>query len=914
MQPDIMLTKILVPPARPGLVARHRLRDRIESGLSSGSRLLLVSAPAGSGKTTAVQEWIAGQERAVAWYALDESDNDPVRFWNYFVAAVQRLIPDYGETALALLQPSQPLPLQIFVTQLVNELIFHGQPLVIVLDDYHLIQNAAIHEALAYLLDNRPPSLVMVIISRSDPPMPLARWRSRRQLVELRVVDLRFTIIESGELLKEVMGLAVSDDDLTVLDGQTEGWAAGLQLAALALQARLAQGSLRADEVSAYVRQYSGSNRYILDYLVGEVLEQQPEETRAFLLQTCILDRLCSGLCDYILADPQGRTSGDDSRTASGTSSSQVALEHLERANLFLVPLDDQRSWFRYHKLFGDLLRQRAQAQIKDRLQTLHHRAAGWYERNGYASDAIYHALHASEWETVARLVEQNMTPALARGETLTLLGWLDGMPEDVIRTRPWLCVAGAWGHLLTGQPSSAGEYLQAVEQIIGSQRDLEDAAAVQGHICAIRAYLNVYQGELGAARALAEQALELLPEDELVVRSFVAFTLGGACLMVDELEQAQRAFLHASRMARAGENIHIAAPSLRVIAQLLEARAELHQAHTYCTEAIQLARTASGRISPVAADALGVLSDLHYEWNDLQAARQHASLGLELGERLGNADVLVSAYSRMARLRFVDGDPQAAGEWLLKAATLQRHARLTPGSGGSARAMQVRQWVEAGDWIALRDWIDQQGTSEEPVSLLNESDLRTLASAWLSLGGPDRALDILDRHRLWSVARDLAGMRIKGLVLQALAYQASGAPEQAVESLKEALVLAEPGGFVRTFLDEGTEIKAILFRVRLPGSGISREYLSTLLEAFGGGAENSGAAAAEIARLVDPLSERELEVLKLIAMGYSNQQIADELIISLGTVKAHTASIYRKLDVRSRTQAVAYAAELKLI
>lgn len=912
-----MLTKISPPPARPGLVPRQRLRDRIEAGLAGGSHLLLVSAPAGSGKTTAVQEWIAGQERAVAWYALDEGDNDPVRFWNYFVASVQLHIPDYGEIALASLQPSQPVPIQTFVTQLVNELVLYDQSLVMVLDDYHLVQNADIHAALTYLLDNQPSSLVVVIASRSDPPMPLARWRSRRRLVELRAVDLRFTIEESGALLNDVMGLEVSKDDLILLAGQTEGWAAGLQLAALALQARLAQGTLRADEVSAYLRQFSGSSRYILDYLVDEVLEQQPDETRAFLLHTCILDQLCGDLCDDLLLGAQPGMPADEGEEVARTTPSQVLLERLENANLFLVPLDDRRSWFRYHKLFGDLLRQRAQTQIKDRLQTLHRRAAAWYEQNGYASDAIYHGLQASEWETVSRLVEQNMTAALARGETLTLLGWLDGLPEDVIAARPWLCLAKAWGNLLTGQAGKVGEYLQVVEQVTGSQTELHDIRAVQGHMYAIQAYLGMFQGNLGSASALAAQALELLPDDDLVVRSFVAFTMGGACLMADELKEAQRAFLHASRMARAGNNIYIAAPSLRVIAQLLEARGELHQANNYCLEAIQLARTASGRISPVAADAVGVLSDLHYEWNDLKAAGEHASLGLELGERLGNADVLVSAYTRMGRLRFVEGDALAAGEWLRKAADLQADARLTPGTGSAANALQVRLWVKAGDEIALRDWAGRQGTPERPVSLLNERDLRTLARARLGLGEPHRALDLLERHNNWTVERDLAGLRISNLVQQALAYQGIDAADRAVECLREAILLAEPGGYLRTFLDAGEELLALLSRVRLPGSGISRDYLVILLEAFGEGAEEDSDASGEktfVLQLIEPLSERELEVLRLIADGYSNLQIAEELFISVGTVKAHTASIYRKLDVRSRTQAVAYARELELI
>lgn len=920
MLPTLISTKLFIPPARSGLVARTRLGQKIESAVGSGSRLVLVSAPAGSGKTTAVREWVASQDRAVAWYAMDEGDNDPVRFWTYFVAAIERQIPDFGETALAVLQPSQPVPVQSFIAQLINELVEQNRPVVFVLDDYHLIQNPAIHQALAFLMDNQPSLLLMVIVSRSDPPMPLARWRSRRQLVELRAVEMRFTLEETDALLNGVMHLAIPDSDLEVLESQTEGWIAGLQLAALALQAKMAQGTISPTEISSYVREFSGSNRYILDYLVGEVLEQQPEEIRRFLLQTCILERLSGQLCDFLLDGP---LPGGDTQSTPRVESSQEMLETLEQANLFLVPLDDQRSWFRYHKLFGDLLRQRAQLVYRDGLKHLHRRAALWYEQNGSASDAIHHGLEAHEWEMVARLVEQKTTVALARGETLTLLGWLDALPDDVVQARPWLCVADAWGNLLTGQLKKAGEFLDLAGKAItqaGTPMDTASAGHIQGHISAIQAYISVYQGDLGRSKAFADQALDLLPEDDLVVRSFVAFTLGGACIMDDDLEGAESAFLHASQVARAGHNIHIAAPSLRVIAQLLEGKGELLQAEAYCQQAIQLAKTRSGRTSPVAADAYGELSDLYFEWNDLLAALDHARTGVELGEQLGNADVLTSAYSRMARLHFVNGDHPAAREWLGKAEDLLAHAHLTPGSGTSTRDVQVRLWAASVDTLALRDWVERhQGLLEEPVVLLNERDVRTMARAFLSLGEPARSLDLLQRHECWSKGCALAGMQIKNLALQALAHQVTGAPEQAVEIVKDALVLTEPGGFVRTFVDEGQEMQAILSRVRLLGSGISRDYIAGLLGAFAAGESadhkvTRGEEAPLPSLLIEPLSDREIEVLRLIADGYSNQQIAGELFISLGTVKAHTANIYRKLDVRSRTQAVAYARDLKLI
>jgi LuxR family maltose regulon positive regulatory protein len=923
MRPVLIPTKLILPPIRNGLIARARLGQKIESALAGGSRLVLVSAPAGSGKSITIRQWVASQDRPAAWYTLDDGDNDPVRFWTYFVSAIQSQIPNFGETVLSSLQTSQPVPVQSLAAQLINELVAYSRSLVIVIDDYHLIQNAVINEALTYLLENQPPQLVVVIASRADPPMPLARWRSRRQLVELRAADMRFTLAEINALLNEVMDLAISEGDLLALEAQTEGWAAGLQLAALALQTRLAQGTISPAEISSYLRQFSGSNRYILDYLVGEVLEQQPDQVRVFLLQTCILERLSSELCDFILDVSQNELPGGAAWPAQGITSSRSMLEYVERANLFLVALDDQRSWYRYHKLFGDLLRQRAQLEYKDRLLHLHRRAAVWYEQHGFPTDAIHHGLQARQWELVSQLVEQNTNAALARGETLTLSGWLKALPAEVVLTRPWLCVAAAWVHLLTGEMPRAAEYVDAAQRAKAQGSEPQVGTAFQGQISAIRAYTSLHQGRLEESKELAGRALDLLPEDDLVMRSFVAFTLGGACLVDDDLQGAQGAFLQASQVARTGQNVHIAAPSLRVIAQLLEARGELRQAEAYCWEAVELAKTSRGRSSPAAADAFGVLSDLYYEWNDLPVALDHARRGVELGELLGNPDVLTSAYGRMARLRYVDGDQTSAWEWLHKAEHLIAHASLTPGSGGSVRELRVRLWSATGDMVALGDWAQQQQRALEGlfaghVVFLNEADVRTLARAWLRLGEPGYSQDLLMRHERWTTARDLPGMHIKNLVLQVLAYQATGERGESSNALEQALTLAEAQGYVRTFLDEGPDLQELLLRVRLPGSGISRSYLADLLAAYPVEEGVSGTAAVGPKQaplvLIEPLSDREIEVLQLIADGYSNQQVAEQLFISLGTVKAHTASIYRKLDVRSRTQAVAVARELKLI
>ena len=902
-----------------GLVERPHLVHKIENSFQQGSRVLLVSAPPGFGKTTVLCQWAASQYRYVAWLGLDDGDNDIVRFWSYFIASLQQRFPDIGDSVLASLGSAQPMPTSTIPGMLINEISTLDKPFVFVLDDYHLIRNQSIHEALTYLVENQPSLLYLVIVSRADPPMPLARWRSRRQLVELRAEDLRFSEQEASRLLTDDTGLEIPAEDLKVLEARTEGWAAGLHLASLAIRARMAHGEPSLAEISTYIHQFSGSNRYILDYLLGEVLDQQPEEIRKFLFQTSILQRLCAPLCDFVLEER------DDKEGQSGVASgylptSQQMLDYLDRSNLFVVPLDDKRTWYRYHILFNDLLRQRAQASGQFAWVDLHKRAAMWYEQNDFFSDAIYHGLQAHSWESVSGLIEQNALGLLARGEVLTLLGWLDALPGEVVRSRPWLCVGYAWVLMLTGRFDKAAEYLSLSDQASKLRIIFVDDRYLMANINAIRASLTVYQGDVPGAISLAQEALALLPADELIVSSFVSFTLGGAYMMVDDLDGAQQAFTRASQTARQGGNIHLAAPSLRVIAQLMEARALLHQAEARCKEAIQLSTGKSGRISPAAADAHGKLSDLYYEWDEIHLALQFANTSVELGEQLGNVDVLVGAYSRLSRLEYSSGNLSACQRWLQKVRDLMFHSQITPGSDSLMQDTQVRMWIDLDDMTAIRDWVQRSAESSlQPVNLVNESGLRTLARAYSALGEQDTALDLLQHLDEWAVRKNLPGVRIKNLVALAAINYSAGDRDQAASAMEIALPLAEPSGYIRTFVDQVPQILPLLVGLRPSSVGISREYLSKLVGAFSADKADSDTAASRpadnaLSSLIEPLSERELEVLALVAAGLSNQEVAEQLYISLGTVKAHTANVYRKLDVTSRTQAVAVARELKLI
>ncbi len=888
----LLSTKIFVPPPRSTLVARPRLMALLNRGLTLP--LTLISASTGFGKTTLISEWRASngrQDYPLAYLSLENDDNDPARFLTYLVTALGSLKPDLAETALGILQSPQLPPLKTFLTSLINDLGEINNSFALVLDDYHVIHAQQVHEAIGFILDHLPQNMHLVILTRADPPLPLARLRARDQLVEIRVDDLRFTSTELTAFFNQVTGLALSAEDVTRLEQRTEGWIAGLQLAALAIQTpRLAQ---RSEDIAGFIAAFTGSHHYVADYLVTEVLSGQPEGVRSFLVRTSTLSRMTGELCDWL----------------TGGSNSQAMLRQLEDANLFLVPLDGERGWYRYHHLFADVLRMQLRQAFPDQLAELHKRASEWYERNGLVSEAFNHALAAGDQLLAARLIENNAMAMLMRGEAVTVLNWITAI-APLVRHRPWIATYHSWAFICTGQIDQLEFLLQDAERNILSPGWTGDTQAVRSHIAAIRALAAARQGEAQQAIVLAREALERLPESESVIRGIVMFTLGEASWQKGDLTEARNAFAEASQINKAAGNTLAGVMALSSVAALLTEQGEHHRAAETYQSAIQLATRSDGRILPAAAQACLGLSGLEYEWNDLFAAGRNAQQALELGRRWGNPDTIAGTHLIRARLQQAQGDTGAAFESLRQAEELVRGHGVAPTTGFRIQAMHVRLWLVQPNLEAATRWVSEQAFDPgDEISYPHQVAYLTLARILTAQNRADTALTLLGRLLEHVEALGQMGRALEVLILQSLALADLGDMPRALTVLARALMIGQSEGYVRVFVDEGAPMAKLL---RHAGShGISPKYVARLLSQFD---SNNGITPVIQQPLIEPLTERELQVLHLLADGLSNQAIAGRLVIAMGTIKAHTSTLYRKLGVISRTQAVARARELGLL
>ena len=902
-RPDLLATKLYIPADRPHSVPRPRLTQRLNEGLTY--KLTLISAPAGFGKTTLLSGWIPGSERRVAWLSLDDGDNDPTRFWVYFISALQTLQPGLGENALVSLQALQPPPPELILTPLLNELAALPHDAALVLDDYHLIENPAIHQALTFALDHLPPQLHLLMTTRVDPPLPLSRLRSRSQLTELRAADLRFTPEEATAFLNEVMGLSLSAADVTALETQTEGWIVGLQLAALSMQGR--------PDVAGFIAAFTGTHRYILDYLTDEVLQQRPQGTENFLLQTSILDRLCGPLCDAL----------------TGGSEGQATLERLEQANLFIVPLDDERQWYRYHHLFAEVLQARLRQSQPELLADLHRRASAWYEARGSLAEAIQHALAAGEVGRAADLIERERWTLLGRGEINTLHTWLDALPGETLLARPRLSVAYAWIFSLREQAEAIEPRLQEAEQALaGPAFQTPDQAAeidaIRGEIAILRAETALNRSDIPQAIECCRQALKLLPEDSPSLRGVATYFLGHAQRRAGHMVEAERVYLEASALGLQTDNLLLALHALANLATVQITRGRLAQAADTSQRILQITAEHRRQSWPVTGLAYQGLGRLHYEWNELDTAAEYARLGIELGQRGGLTGLEINSRGTLAFTLQAQHDPGGADEMLrqIVALTEQRHH---PVYAANAVGWEARLRLQQGRLDPAARWAETCGLSlaDAALSYSDEAEYLTLARILIAQGQTEAVPNLLTRLQQVAEADQRTGSLIEILLLSALALQSRGDQAGALTALERALTLAEPEGYIRLFVDEGEPLAALLRQAQ--AHSIVPNYTRQLLAAFEAGERGSGPRPDDLGSveggagvisslLVEQLTERELELLRLVADGHSNQKIAQELFLAIGTVKKHLNNIFGKLEVSNRTQAVARARELDLL
>lgn len=888
MDVPILKTKLYIPPARPELVPRPRLTERLNEG--AGRRLTLVSAPAGFGKTTLLSAWVSGCGRPVAWVSLDKGDNDPARFWAYFVAALRTVGAEVGEVVLAAFQPPAAhgeTGFETVLTALINEIAAIPQQFSLVLDDYHVIEEQPIHEAIAFLLDHLPPQMHMVIATRSDPPLPIARLRARGQLAEVRAADLRFTPEEAAEFLSRIVGPGLPGDSVSVLASRTEGWAAGLQMAAVSMRGR--------EDVQDFIAGFTGSQHYVLDYLVEEVLQRQSEGVQSFLLQTSILDRLSGSLCDAV-------TLGLPPQAGDG----QTMLEKLEHANLFIVPLDDRQCWYRYHLLFADFLRARLRRTNPDLEPELHRRASEWYEQNDLAEAAIDHTLSAGDFERAARLIEREAQGFLMRGEVNALLGWLEALPGDQLRSRPRLGIAKVWALGLSGQVEIAEAHLQDIERSAGLEDDLAGQAAV------LRALLAVQQGDGIRALELVRRASGLLSGDSSFMRGFVTWILGFERYFDGDIAASDQLYTESIEDSQVVGNVFIAMLSIHSLGYQQMMRGRLRRASEIFQRGLQIAKAHGSPPSiSMPYQGLGIISR---EWNDLEEAEEYLAKSIEFSERWV-AEILADDYVEMARLRQAQGRGREALDYVQKAESLVHEKLVSDKTAADVKAHKVRLWVAQGNLEAASGWTPTGAPGSDQVALFTRQlEESTLARLLIARREFEKAGGVLEPLLRLAEETGWTGFVVENLALQALSLWGQSKTAPALAALRRAVSLAEPEGYTRIFADEGEPMAGLLLtlcRQEAPNSPLQR-YLDRLLAAFepGGRREEVPPATEQ----VKPFSERELEVLRLVAAGLSNREIADEMVVAVSTVKTHVNNIFRKLGVSSRTQAIARAREMGLI
>lgn len=887
MPAPILQTKLYIPTSTQPHIARPHLVRALETGCQPGCHLVLVSAPAGFGKTTLVADWIRQSitkppsplKDRVAWVTLDSRDNDPGRFILYLLAGLQRLLPKIGQDYLDPWKTTSELALEPIFTALINQLSEIPGLSLIVLDDYHLITNPDIQKPLSYFIENLPNRTTMILISRADPPFPLARLRARGKIMELRPADLRFTHEESTVFLHQVMKIDLTEEQLAALTSRTEGWIAGLQMAALTMQSR--------DDLDEFIAAFSGSHRYILDYLLEEVLGQQSEQRQEFLLRTAILERMNGALCEAV----------------SNQRAGQATLEALERDNLFIVPLDDVRGWYRYHHLFADLLNSLLQQQYTPEvIHSLHRAASQWFQENDFLEDALEHALAAKDYHRAAEAIETHLVTLFSRSEVPVLLGWIEKLPNEIVRSRPWIDVYRANTLALTGRAGEADALLENVEQRITPES--ANHAELLGHIAAVRAYTANLRGDASGCIEMAALTTQYLPEKYLTAHGMAALARSDAYIAQDDVEAADQALQEMLKVGEHTGEIMFGVPALCDLATLQKIQGHLHQAAELYQRAFQWMEDQNSLDTRVRCAYEFGVADLKREWNQLDEAYRHALTGDEIRKRLGG--YLVVGDLVLMRIYQARGDSKAALQAAFAAEKALRPNQFHLTTHLDFQTARIVQWLAVGDVDAASRWAKNcSGTSE----------LTQIARARLHLAKGEfaGALNILQDQNRLAHAGGRYGRQIEILCLLALALKGIKRQGEVDETLKKAVYLARPAGYSRVFLDCGQpmyELLKGLLKQNTIESPLDVHYIRNLLDVFQTelGEDTIGGAPTGL------LTEREVDVLRVLAEGVSNKEIARRLFVAPSTVKQHLKHIYGKLGVQNRTQAVARGRELGLL
>jgi LuxR family maltose regulon positive regulatory protein len=910
----LLRTKLFISPLRPEIVPRPHLIARLDGAIKS--KLTLISAPAGFGKTTLLKEWIEGSDLRVAWVSLDPGDNDPLRFWAYVAAALQSVHKGMDETIASSLQSNQPPPLEYLLTDLINaiskDIHYPGQTdaparkIILVLDDYHVITELQVHETLTFFLDHLPPQLHLIISGRADPPWHLARMRARLKMIELRAEDLRFQLDEAALFLNQVMDLNISSDDIEALEQQTEGWIVGLQMAALSMRSR--------EDKSEFIRAFTGTHRFILDYLLEEVLNQQPGDIEAFLLKSSILEQMSVEMCDFVLE----------------RTDSQSILMHLEQTNLFVIPLDDERCWYRYHHLFSELLRSQLTLKYPDQVSILHQKASQWFENHNFREATINHAFAANDYERVARLIEKYAQGLLQETKHSAVSNWIEALPPDLVLKHPWLCVYKSWTRHWAGLRDGGEDCLKHAERSLDERSILsvEDRRIIPGYIAMVRSHYALTNEALTDTIEQAQKALRLLPENDYFARSTAGISLGGAYWGNGDVWQSERAFAECASAALKGSYPHRASSALCYVGMQQVKQARLLEARDTFLKSLGLVEDSERRRFPNAGYPLAKLGELALEWNNLEEAYENTSRAVDLCTQLGHVDLIAEAYAALARVQLARREYGEVEQILGRTDQLSLEMKLDPWATTWLDDCRIRLWLSTGKLEETLRWIHtSQLKIDGKLNFQHELKhiiLARILVAQAEQGASEQHLRKTERllKRLLDAASTAGWLhhKIQILVLMARAYQEQSKIEQALIATNQALTLAEGSKYIRVFIEEGPKMGELLSGIQdgqqdKDQSAFQRKqasYINSLLTALEK-KDPSPKTKAEN-ELIEPLTSREMDVLRLLVTNMTVPEIADELVVTANTVRSHVKRIYEKLEVHRRLSAVEKAKELKLV